>query len=107
MARGFSPLFFRRGLVFYRDLVRDLNRPSIGPALSAGGSPTVVPHPRIFYPSGPALVGRSNSPVAGPPYRVAAAGLHIPQSRAGGCFLPGAVAGGVFPHNLPATQEPC
>ncbi len=116
MARGASPLLFPRGLAFYRDLVRTLNRPGIGPTLFASGSPSVATHPRVRHPSG-ATVGRgAASPVAGPPYRLAAAGLyaadpprgvHLPRDEAGGAYVPGPVAGGVFPHQPSITEEPC
>lgn len=51
-AAGFSPLLIRpSALVLYRDLIRGINRPFIGPAMTLTGADTVVEHPRIIYPS--------------------------------------------------------
>ena len=53
LAAGFSPLCMTNHLgllVSYYPLVRDPNWKSVGPALTAIGSPTVANHPRIVYP---------------------------------------------------------
>ena len=52
LAKGFSPLLVRpQSLVFYAPLVRDNDDDLIGGvALSANGTPGIVPHPRVLYP---------------------------------------------------------
>jgi hypothetical protein len=53
LARGFSPLCLLNrlpNLVLYQDLIRPLDHPGIGPALTATGVTTVATHPRIVYP---------------------------------------------------------
>lgn len=54
LGKGFSPIWFRNGLVLYQDLIRDLNRPGIGPVLSdngPGGASVHASHaPKIIYP---------------------------------------------------------
>lgn len=51
LGKFYSPLWFRNGLVWYRDLIRDLNRPYIGPTMSITGTVDVAQHSsRIIYP---------------------------------------------------------
>lgn len=50
LAKGYSPLFIRNGLVFYKELVRDINKPRHTTFLTATGT-TVSPHlSKIIYP---------------------------------------------------------
>ena len=54
LAKGFSPLCLLNqlgSLVVYQDLMRNLNRPGIGPVATATGSPSVISHPPIRYPN--------------------------------------------------------
>lgn len=58
LAAGYSPLTLTHrlgNLVFYKDLIRELNRPYIGPSLTNNNGATVVAHPRIIYPSVPII----------------------------------------------------
>ncbi len=50
LAAGYSPRFFPNGLQFAPDLVRSYFDPISGAAGTLDGT-TVVPHPRIIYPS--------------------------------------------------------
>lgn len=55
LAKGFSPLFYRRGLILYYDLIRNIYD-------RAGGAPTVTgttvaDHPRVIFPVGPLSLG--------------------------------------------------
>lgn len=49
LAKGYSPLYFRSLLKFYRTLIRNINSPNQAPSLTATGT-TVVPHPKMIYP---------------------------------------------------------
>lgn len=58
LAKGFSPLFFRQGLVFYSPLV-GRNSPesdSMNGNNAVITGATVADHPRIIYPTGPQLM---------------------------------------------------
>lgn len=75
LGMGFSPLCLTArlpNLLWYRSLVRDLNWPSIGPALTTTGGPAVVEHPRAMYPANPAI-GLIALPQFIAPYRLATA----------------------------------
>lgn len=53
LARGFSPLCLTHrlaNLVLYQDLIRPLDRPGIGPVLTASGGTAAAEHPRMIYP---------------------------------------------------------
>lgn len=50
LGKGFSPLFFPNDLVLYYPLVRNLTLDVVGGAGTVANV-TVVPHPRIIYPS--------------------------------------------------------
>lgn len=75
LASRVSPLSFPTGRVLYQDLIRDINRPGIGPALTASGT-SVVDHPRVTYPSGPIIIG---VPAAGDEGIEAAAAQSFPS----------------------------
>ena len=51
LADGFSPLFFLRGLIMYRPLVRSTNDIAKGFAMTEVDTPSVGTHPRIIYPT--------------------------------------------------------
>ena len=57
LGAGFSPLLIRpQSLVFYVPLVRDDDNDLIGGlSLTANGTPTVDPHPRVYYPDMPSV----------------------------------------------------
>lgn len=53
LAKGYSPLCLKNrlgNLKLYRDLIRDVNRPSVGPTMT-NVSATIAEHPRIIYPN--------------------------------------------------------
>lgn len=78
LARSFSPLYLWRrlpNLVLYQDLIRPLNRPGIGPAMTAMGTTTVDAHPRMILPTSP-LSWRTDAVDYLDPYRFAAAAAH-------------------------------
>lgn len=51
LAKGFSPLFYRGGLLAYWPLVRNLNDETGGYNMTANGT-VVAPHPNIIMPCG-------------------------------------------------------
>lgn len=54
LAAGISPLALTQdaaSLVAYQDLVRDLNRPGVGPTATLIGGITPQPHPAVFNPA--------------------------------------------------------
>lgn len=58
LAAGYSPLTLTHrigSLVLYKDLIRDINRPGIGPTLVNTGT-TVETHTRAHYPVAPYIV---------------------------------------------------
>jgi hypothetical protein len=58
LAKGFAPRClgrWRANLVLYQDLIRPLNRPGTGPAMTEVGSPATAAHPRIIYPTSQCL----------------------------------------------------
>lgn len=58
LATGFSPLaltYRLPNLVFYRDLIREIDRPYIGPLLTNNNSAAVVEHMGLIYPSMPII----------------------------------------------------
>ena len=60
LAEGYSPITLTHrlaNLVWYRDLIRNLDRPSIGSDnLTAFNSPTVSAHTRMYYPAPPMII---------------------------------------------------
>jgi len=78
-------------LVFYKDLVRDLNR-GLGPALTAVNSPGVVPHPPQIYPQGRRKTRVSPARFVAP-YRLRAATVEASHAIAGSAALRGAASG--------------
>ena len=70
LAKGFSPLFIRpQNLVAYWPLIRDTDEDKVGGFdMTAYNDPSVLPHPRIIYPSPVHSVFKSS----------AVAGLSIP-----------------------------
>ncbi len=77
LAKGFSPRSLGRwlpNLVLYQDLVRPVNRPGTGPAMTEVGSPASAAHPRVLYPTGGSQgLVRSFDPFAFNPFRADAA----------------------------------
>ncbi len=98
LARGLSPLLLWHrlpNLVMYQDLVRPLNRPGVGPALTSYGGTSVTPHPRMIYPTScqPDLL----PPQFAVPYRLAAAAAHAGRTAQGWAALAGAEQGTTYP----------
>lgn len=67
LSKGFSPLFFMRGLQHHWDMIRNLNDRIAGANLTSTGS-TIAVHLNMIYPTSPELV----------PFVAAAAGGFIP-----------------------------
>lgn len=80
IGKGFSPSFFKNGLVFYTPLVRSANDLIYGLSGSLANSPSVISHPRIIYPSNYNIAPFS---VAAPPATAQA----ITQYIIGGGFI--------------------
>ena len=58
LAAGYSPLTLTHrigNLVMYQDMIRNINRPGIGPTLTNNGSTLVAPHTRMIYPASPQI----------------------------------------------------
>ena len=75
LGMGCSPLCLTArlsNLMWYRSLIRDLNWPAIGPALTTSGGPGVIEHPRVLYPTNP-TIGLIALPQFISPYRPAMA----------------------------------
>lgn len=51
-AKAYSPLFVKRGLVFYENYIRGSKEQVYGLSGTLANSPSVVDHPRIIYPTG-------------------------------------------------------
>lgn len=99
LARGYSPLcLWHRlpNLVVYQDLIRPLNRPGMGPALTAYGGTGVAAHPRMVYPTSYPLGGLHRLLYA-VPYRLAAAAAHADRVTQGWAALAGAEQGTTYP----------
>ncbi len=99
LAAGFSPFCMGRwlaNLVLYQDMIRPIDRPGKGPAMTEVGSPGVAAHPRIVYPMG---AGFSEFPPHrfAAPYRPSARGSSGSGVMAGGGRLAGVVLGTTFP----------
>lgn len=84
LAKGFSPLLLihRFGdLVMYKDLIRDINRPYIGPTLVNSGS-TAANHTRMFYPAPPMIISVPGVALTVPEMLAAISGnIIIPRRR--------------------------
>jgi hypothetical protein len=99
LAKGFSPLcLWHRlpNLVLYQDLIRPLDRPGIGPAMTAMGGTSVAAHPRMIYPASHPLSGLHQMLFA-VPYRLAAAAAHAGRVSRGWAALAGAEQGTTYP----------
>ncbi len=99
LAKGFSPRCLGRwlgNLVLYQDLIRPVNRPGTGPAMSEAGSPSVVAHPRIIYPTS-ARLGQVRPHHFAAPYRTRAGASSGSGVMAGGARVAGAALGTTFP----------
>jgi len=99
LAAGFSPLCLGRwlpNLVLYQDLVRPIDRPGKGPAMTEVGSPGVAAHPRMVYPMG---AGFNEFPPHrfAAPYRRLAGATSGGGVTAGGARLAGIVLGTTVP----------
>lgn len=98
LARRLSPPQLKNrlpNLVFYKDLIRDLNR-GVGPALTAVNAPGAVAHPPMIYPASRL---RPNCPPAhfSSPYRLATAAADANRAVVGSAELAGTTAGGTHP----------
>jgi hypothetical protein len=99
LAKGFSPLcLWHRlpNLVVYQDLMRPLNRPGIGPAMTAVGGTNIADHPRMIYPTCHPLGGLHRVLFA-VPYRLAAAAARAGRVTQGWAALVGAEQGTTCP----------
>ncbi len=91
LAAGYSPLCLTNrlgNLVLYRDLIRPLNRPGIGPNMTATGT-TVSDHPRVQTPTGLLLAYPPIIPKVDEPFCVETADVWTPTAAAGQEFSVG------------------
>jgi hypothetical protein len=98
VGKRLSPLALRNrlhDLVFYKDLVRDLDR-GVGPALTAVNAPAVVPHPPMIHPSGRPQTKFSPAHFVAP-YRSTTAAAHTNPAVCGSAELSGAATGATLP----------
>ena len=99
LAKGFSPLcLWHRlpNLVMYQDLMRPLDRPGIGPALTSYGGTSVAAHPRMIYPTS-CLLGVFFPKRYAVPYRLVAAAAQAGRAAQGAASLAGAEHGTTYP----------
>lgn len=98
LSQGFSPLTLANqigSLKVYQDLIRDTNRPGIGPAVANNGSTAANDHPPIIYPSGSVIGDWRYHPTLGP-YRQQVAQTALPAAVEGQNFGFGAETGTSF-----------
>ena len=84
IGKGFSPLFYPNGLVFYTDLVRDVPNRLASTTITTTGT-AVVDHPAIIYPTQPISGFAAATVVAG---RIMAS-----LANSGGLAARGGIAG--------------
>ena len=71
LGKGFSPAFVRpQNLVFHASLIREVIDVRGGLTLTAGGTPTVIPHPRMIYPSALHIITAPAAAVTTSPWNV-------------------------------------
>ena len=89
LANGVSPLALARShsLVVYQDLITRLNRPGLGPTLSAAAGASYVGHPRMLYGGPPQSAGRIRVPR---PWRLGGLQFAASGVTAGQTFVAGA-----------------
>ena len=98
LSKGFSPLclWWRLpNLVLHQDLIRPLNRPGFGPAMTAVGTTTVVAHPRVILPARPSW-WRIRRVEYFDPYRLSAAAAHACPVERGWAASTGAERGTTY-----------
>jgi Concanavalin A-like lectin/glucanases superfamily len=100
LGHGFSPLCLTHrlpNLVLYQDLIRPLDHPGVGPALTASGGTTAAPHPRMIYPQSLALAAVLRQVQFLDFYRVSAAQAHASAVQQGWAAVSGANQGAILP----------
>jgi len=100
LGSGFSPLCLTHrlpNLVLYQDLIRPLDRPGIGPVLTASGGTASADHPRIIYPWTFAYGALRRQVQLLDYYRVSAAAAYGGAVSQGWAAVAGADQGAILP----------